>query len=165
MTTATETKKPAIKEEVTSLADRIKASLELDTASGLVAEKEGVSVYTDAATEAGLTQEAIGAVKKFETTVCAATTLAVGQIGVEAMKKHSDLGTVQGTIKMYGDETFTAGIHRETTSRNPKTGEASQVHGQTFTSFAVTSSANKGQMAKVRSSLKEMAAEALGKGK
>lgn len=172
MTTATETtvktateQFDGIRQPVRDLAERIKQSLELDTTSGLVAEKEPGTIYKGAVEDAGLSMETVDQVKKMESTVVAASTLAIGQIGVEAQKKHAELGTVQGTIQMYGDEKFTAGIHRESQARNPKTGESFTVHGQTFTQYHHTTAANKGDMGKTRSYLKSLANESLAKGK
>lgn len=172
MTTATTTEVKtateqleAIKPEIKTLAARIKELVELDVSTGLVPEKEKGSVYKEGLAQANVTMEEAERVHKAETTIVAAHQLAIGQIGVEAQSKHKDLGVVQGTIAMYGNNTFTSGINREGVSRNPKTGEASTVYGQTFNSYQLDTSANKGQMGKIRSGLKALATEAHNKSK
>ena len=163
MTAATETKKPAIKPEISELAERITKSMELDTTTNLVTPT--TPVYQEAAEGAGLTQDLIGQVKKFETNFYAATTQAIGQIGIKAMEKSDDVNRVSGEVPMYEGDTFRVAIDRTMTGRNPRTGEATTTYGAIRTEFIQSTGANRGQMAKVRTGLREQAEAALNKGK
>ena len=162
--TATDVKTSAqilegVDDGIKSMAKRIEELVALDVSTGLVPEKEDGSVYKLGLEINNVSEEEVGRVKKAEANITTAHTLAIGNIGRAAQSKHKDLGTVQGTIAMYGDEKFTSGIHRESIGRNPKTGETSTIYGQTFTTLQTTTTANKGQMGKVRSFLKAAALE------
>lgn len=163
MTTETkEQTKSAIKPEVQAVADSITKAFQLDESSGIVTTE--VRPLSVASEQTGATKEMFDIVKKTESIAMAGTTLAIGTIGVEAMEKNANLNHVQATVPMHGDETYSTGINRVTETRNVKTGEPMEVWGQTHTRFATTSSANKGQMSKVRQHLKDVASAALNKG-
>ena len=163
MTTETKDQvKSAIKPEVQAVADSITKAFQLDESSGIVTTE--VRPLDVASEHTGATKEMFETVKKTESIAMAGTTLAIGTIGLEAMEKHKNLNHVQAVVPMYGDETYSTGINRVTETRNVKTGEPMDVWGQTHTRFTTTSSANKGQMAKVRQHLKEMASASLNKG-
>lgn len=161
MTAATETKKPAIKQEISDLAERITKSLLLDSTSNTVTQTS--SIYVEAATDAGITQEEIGKVKSFEIGFVAATTRAIGRIGIEAMEKEASVNRVSGEIPMYEGDTFRVAVDRSSVGRNPRTGEPTTTYGSIKTEFVQSTGSNRGQMAKVRLELRELAEAALNK--
>ena len=160
MTRATETKKPAIKPEISELADRITKSMELDTTTNLVTPT--TPVYQEAAEGAGLTQDLIGQVKKFESNFCAATTQAIGQIGIKAMEKSDDVNRVSGEVPMYEGDTFRVAIDRTMTGRNPRTGETTTTHGRLSADWVTGIGDKSGQMSHVLNHLKELGSRTLG---
>lgn len=161
MATATETKKPAIKQETNDLAERITKSLSLDAATNTVTPTS--SIYEEAATDAGITQEQIGKVKSFEISFVAATTKAIGSMGIAAMEKETSLNRVTGEIPMYDGDSFRVCVDRSSTGRNPRTGEPTTTYGSIKTEFVQSTGSNRGQMAKVRLELRELAEAALNK--
>lgn len=164
MTAATETKKPVtVLQETNDLAERITKSLSLDAQSHTVTPTS--SIYEEAATEAGITQEEIGKVKSFEIGFVAATTKAIGTIGINAMEKEAEINRVTGEIPMFKGDSFRVSVDRSSIGRNPRTGEPTTTYGSIKTEFVQSTGSNRGQMSKVRLELRELAETALNKGK
>ena len=159
MSETTTEKKIVISEAVTTLAQRIQDAANKPDESGHVTTN--FPVYSTAMEEAGITEDTLNTVKKTEATVFAATRLAVGNIGIEAMKKDEKLDHVQMTVPAHNKDTFTAGIFRSAVRNNPSTGEPTTIYGMTHTSYDNRVASNVGEMSKVSAHLKAVAKQAL----
>lgn len=162
MTAATETKKPAVTPEIDDLSSRIKKSMEVDTTTMLGLPT--TPVYNEEAERRGIAMETIGQVKTLDNDFCAATTKALGEIGIESLDKNPDANRFSGEIPMYGDDMFKVSVDRSTTGRNPRTGEPVVTFGSIRTEYTQSVGTNRGQMAKVRQGLRELADAILNKG-
>lgn len=166
MTTATETTKTTaskISEDTQKVADAVLAAFEIDTTAGLVTTP--VKPLEVASEITGATPEMFATTKKTEALAMAGVTLAVGQIGVKAMKENENLSHVQAVVPMHGDETFTTGVHRSAETLGFGGGEAKTIFGKTHTKFTTTSSSNRGQMKVVRNEVRNLAESLLNAGK
>ncbi len=151
-----------INENVSDLAAKIKKSIKVDN-------KTGVSEVQDDVWEStlpeGLTKEQIKAVKNHETNFVAATTMAVGDLALAAMKKNHELDEVSASVGMYGYDKVQVNVMRQDeypNLRNPDAGPIVKL-GATRTKFSVHGGKNAGELKKVFAYITEEAQKALKK--
>jgi hypothetical protein len=155
-----------VNEEVRSVADRFKEAMTVDSKTGVGAGTE--NAYVAERDARGLTHETVLSVKQFERVVADASTLAAGELGIEALEANKKLDTVTVEVPMFQDrsagfsESLNIAVHRSTTGRNPRTGEPVVSHGSVRTDYRVTTGTNRGQMSHVREHLRALAADKLG---
>ena len=160
------TTKGVVSPEVRSVADRFKEGMGVDNQTGSGSGTEGL--YTAEREANGLTHETVLQVKQFERTVADAATLAVGELGIDALETNKSLETVTVDVPMFQDrsagfnESLGIAVHRSTTGRNPRTGEPVTSYGSVRTDYRVTTGTNRGQMSHVREHLRALAADKLG---
>ena len=165
MTVAEKSTTEAIRAETRTLADRFKDGMSVDNQTG---DTTGVeSVYTSERDNRGLTHEGILEVKQFERDVADASTLAAGELGIDALETNKALETVTVEVPMFQDraagfkESFKVAVHRSTTGRNFATGEPTTNYGSVRTDHRTTIGTNRGQMSHIREHLRTVAADKL----
>lgn len=160
------TTKGTVSTEVRTVADRFKEAMSVDNKTGTAAGAE--NAYASERDARGLTHETVLQVKQLERIVADASTLAVGELGIDALEANKKLDTVTIEVPMFQDrsagfnESLNVAVYRSTTGRNPRTGEPVVSHGSVRTDYRVTTGTNRGQMSHVREHLRSLAADKLG---
>lgn len=148
-------------EEVKGLSGVIKTSMKVN--------KDGTTEVQDDIWEKtlpeGLTKKQVAAVKNHEANFIAAGALALGELAVDAMKKHSGLDEVKATVKMHGRDSASFQVNRSRSFRNPQNPDADPVvkFGTIATSFKNHAGRNAGELKKVMEEIGELAGKTLGK--
>lgn len=148
------------------MADRIQAVLSMDFEASKVKESEEGVAYKNEATMRGMTMQTVNSVRELDTDFRIASQIAVGRVALDGMKtdQGKDLQVVEAKLPMGNGTSYKPGIIRESTFRNPKTGEDVVSHGRIFSRVDIEGTDPKvGQMGKVASMFKEIAAEAVAK--
>ena len=157
----TETKTAEIKPEVTALAAKLKPMLKLDPKTGVVTAEAGLYVSS---LPAEVTEEALKALGKHNALFVPAIGLAMGELTLPAMKKHTDLGDTKLTIPTVGGDKFNFMIER---SRSVPAfggkGDPTEKLGHFTANFQMRAAKNSGQFAQVRTHLSALFAEGLAK--
>lgn len=152
--------KKAIKEEVLALSTKISATLKTDEKAGLI---EGtIDPYLQNLPE-GLSEELLKAKADYDTTYIAAGSHAVGEAGLKLLQENKELDKVTGTLPMGVKDSLNTTIYRQKEFVNPKseTGEKLVKKGSMMVSFDTRGTNNSGQLALVKQSLLEAAANTL----
>lgn len=98
-------------------------------------------------------------------TAFTATAKAIGELGIDAMKKHPNLVSLEAVVPLQGKDSFTVTVDRQREYPKPgsKTGEKIKAFGVLNTQLdTVSSRSNLGQMKQVRQELQEAAMAAFG---
>lgn len=135
--------------------------LALQIKTGLTFDDEGVGVVADDTFEKHLPEGLdLATVKKVQTTVldfADATTLAVGEAGLETLGAKKDLASVSLRIKA-GHDHINTEMQRTVARRNPSTGESFNKHGVVSTKLSSGIGAGRGNYKKIAEDLSERAA-------
>lgn len=151
-----------IKDEVSSLADKLGKSFTIDKASGK-AEVAG-DPFKDHMPE-GMTDDQIKQVDDYRYTFIAATGKAVGEAAVAAMASNKKLEAVEATFSIGNKAEATHEVLREKKVFNPSTKEETTKYGAMTTKVkTVLDNQKTGQIGAVRSSIGELAVSKLAKG-
>ena len=156
-----------LKTEVLELAKKIKAAIELDEKTGEV--KGDTKVVYDENLPEGITPEVVKTLSGYNSTFVAAGTYAVGEIAVEAFKKHSGLERVHAELPMGHKDRMEVAVDRVLETRNnlqkDENGEPKLVvkYGATRVALDVQAAHNAGQLKVARAAISEMAEAALKK--
>jgi hypothetical protein len=104
---------------VRNYADQFKADVKTEKAGEVlnVEEKEPSKVWETNLPE-GLTPKLVKSLSDYNAEVTAGAQLAIGEIGLEAMKKDKELKTVTGTFK-FGTDTLSVDLARHKQYHNP----------------------------------------------
>lgn len=158
MTTET---KPEIKPEVTALAAKIKPLLKLDPKTGVITAEAGLYVGT---LPPEVTEEALKALSKHNAQFVPAVGLAMGELTLPAMKKHSDLPNTSLIVPTIGGDKFQFGIARNhSVPAFGGKGEPTEKFGHFTAKHEMRAAKNSGQFAQVRAHLSAAFAEGLAK--
>jgi hypothetical protein len=147
-----------IKSDILELSKTLKGKIKIGE-NGVATVEEGT--YVSLLPE-GVTEDNARKLQSFHSELAAAATLATGELAVPYMKKHKDVVSVDLTIPMIGKDSLDVNIKREKTVTNPQSKEQSTVYGAATAGFTVYSTRPRGEMAKVKSHLAELAMKALG---
>jgi hypothetical protein len=157
----TETKTAEIKPEVTALAAKIKPLLKLDPKTGLITAEP--DLYLSLLPE-GLTKETLTALSKHNAQFVPATGLAMGELLLPAMKKHSDLENGTLTVPTVAGDKFSFAIARNhSVPAFGGKGEPTEKFGHFTAKHEMRAARNSGQFAQVRTHLSAMFADGLAK--
>lgn len=151
-----------IKQETKDLAARIKPEIKLN-------EKTGVGVISPELYEKllpeGLTKKMAESFQAHNSSLIAATTYALGEIGVPAMKKNKDLDSVSVEMPTVGKDYIGVKINRSRTvpegGRDGVSGTKTK-YGTTSIEMNVYASKPRGELSKVKSWISEQADAAFG---
>lgn len=147
-----------IKADVTDLAKVLKGKIKIgDNGHATIEDGTYVSLLPE-----GIDEAAVKKLQGFHSTLAAATTLATGELAVPYLKKNKDVNVVELSLPMVGKDTLDVTIKREKAGINPSTKEATLTYGAASTGFSVYSTRSRGEMAKVKSHLAELALKSLG---
>ena len=153
-------KAPAIKQEILNLAEAIKADMKVD-ANGVATV--GPDLYERLLPE-GLTVDIIQQVKDHDTKMVAAVPLALGEMSIPVMKKNKGLEKTTLVVPTVGKDTIGATFRRELVSPNPaEPGTTVTTHGSVRVEMTQYANGSRGELAKVKTALRDMAWEAFGK--
>lgn len=147
-----------IKTDVLELSKTLKGRIKIGE-NGVASIEPGT--YVSLLPE-GVTEDNVKKLQSFHSELAAAATLATGELAVPYMKKNKDVASVDLSIPMIGKDSLDVNIKREKTVTNPTTKEQSTVYGAATAGFSVYSTRPRGEMAKVKSHLAELAMKALG---
>ncbi len=150
----------SLKNETTELSKKIKDAVTVDVTAGEITETTPGSIYEQTLPE-GIDKKLVKAVNNHNATFVAASTLAVGELSVDAMKKEPALERVTGSIKMAND-TVSLTVDRSKTYKD-HFGENDEVvkYGVTRTNYEVRAGKNGGQLKAARVAINELAADLL----
>jgi CRISPR/Cas system CMR subunit Cmr4 (Cas7 group RAMP superfamily) len=170
MTTATKADKaadaavhkaPAIKQEIVNLAAAIRADIKIDAATGVATV--GPDLYERLLPE-GLTVDIIKQVKEHDTKIIAAVPLALGEEAIPVMKKNKGLENATLIMPTVGKDTIGATFTRQREATNPAApGTTMTIHGAVRVEMTQYANGSRGELAKVKTALREMAWDAFGK--
>lgn len=147
-----------IKSDILELSKTLKGKIKIGE-NGVATVEEGTYI---ALLPEGVTEDNARKLQSFHSELAAAATLATGELAVPYMKKHKDVASVDLTIPMIGKDSLDVNIKREKVVTNPQTKSQSTIYGAATTGFTVYSTRPRGEMAKVKSHLAELAMKALG---
>lgn len=151
-----------IPQEIRSLADKLKAEFKLSSA-GVV--EVPADLYESTLAEADLDLKTVKKVQDHNSNMVSATGLALGEIGMEAMKKDKKLDQVSVSFKA-GKDTHSAVFQRSKEVPVNAPGEPRKTalkYGMLRSSVTVHGAGNKGSLKRVRTHLNAQAEKILGK--
>ena len=130
--------------------------------------KEGVveapeDLYESTLENAGLDMSTVNKVQKHNTEVVSALTLAVGEVGLEALKKHDKLDQITGEFKAGRDEIGIVMSRTREVNDMKNPGEKITQYGPTVIKYTVKGTSNSGELKKVRQHLMAQAKQILEK--
>lgn len=150
-----------IKDEVSSLAEKLGKSFTIDKSSGK-AEVSG-DPFKENMPE-GITEEQIKSVDDYRYTFIAATGKAVGEAAVSAMASNKKLEAVEAAFGIGNKAEVTHEVLRTKTVFNPSTKEETTKYGAMTTKVkTVLDNQKTGQIGAVRASIGELAVSKLAK--
>lgn len=147
-----------VKEDVRALAKTLKGKISIGENGVASIDKD---TYVTLLPET-VSEPAVRALQGFHSELAAAATLATGELAIPYLKKNKDVGSVNLSIPMIGKDTLDVSIKREKVVTNPASGEKTTTYGAATTGFSVYSTRPRGEMAKVKSHLAELAMKSLG---
>jgi hypothetical protein len=147
-----------IKSDIVSLSKTLKGKITIGE-NGVAVVEPGTYV---ALLPEGISEDSVKQLQSFHSELAAAATLATGELAVPYMRKNKGVASVELSIPMVGKDALDVSIKREKTVINPSTKEHSTVYGAATAGFTVYSTRPRGEMAKVKSHLAELAMKALG---
>jgi hypothetical protein len=148
-----------IKSDIVSLSKTLKGKITIGD-NGVATVEPGTYV---ALLPEGISEDNVKQLQSFHSELAAAATLATGELAVPYMKKNKTVTQVELSIPMVGKDALDVTIKREKTVINPTNKEqSSTVYGAATAGFTVYSTRPRGEMAKVKSHLAELAMKALG---
>lgn len=123
----------------------------------------GDSAYVDSLSKAGLDLDTVKKVQEHHGNLVAAVGLSLGEEGVKFLKKHKDLDCVTAEIK-FGNDTLANTLFRSKEYGAGPNGDGGKItkYGVLESKYTAMGSTNKGQLAKVRQHLNQLAAKSLG---
>ena len=151
-----------ISTEVREISQRLKEAIKLDPTTGTAPKESTEGLYVAEAERHGISLDQLKTVHDFQSDFVAGASLAVGELAIEGMKKHKKLDSVTVSIPTVGAGAMTAYMPRETTGRNPTTGEAVVSHGRLSVDWKTGIGERRGQMNHVLTHLKDVGQAALG---
>lgn len=148
-----------IKPHVRELADSL-GKISFDK-QGMGTFEEGT--YEKSLAVAGLDLDTVKKVQEHHGNLVAAVGLAVGEEGVKFLKKHKDINAVEAEIK-FGNDTLSSIMYRSKEYGAGPNSDGGKItkYGVLESKYTAMGSTNKGQLAKVRQHLNNLAAAALG---
>lgn len=151
-----------IPEEIRALADKFKQQMKVGTGGVVEVPKE---IYESSLEDTGLDIKTVKKVQDHNANVVSATGLALGEVGMSAMKKDKKLDQVSVSFGA-GKDTHSATFQRSKEVPVNKPGEPRKTapkYGVLQSSVTVHGAGNKGSLKKVRTHLNEEALKVLGK--
>ena len=150
-----------LNEATQTLATQIKEQISVDNKTGMATAKD--DLYTTTLPE-GITKEVVDTVAGHNAKFVAASTLAFGQVAIDALKSNKALEQVEIDIPMAKGDNLGIVTQRQTTVTVPGTGEKMEKWGTTTAKITTKAGAgSSGQLGAARDSLKEYALAALKK--
>lgn len=150
-----------IPEVVRNLADKMKKNFKVGT-GGVVEVPD--DLYESTLEDAGLDMKTIKKVQDHNTNVLCASGLALGEVGMNSMKKDKKLEQVSVSFKA-GKDTISSSFQRSKEVPVNAPGEPRKTtvkHGVMNNSYTTWGAGNKGTLKKVRQHLSDEAAKILG---
>ncbi len=147
-----------IKEDTKELAKQLKGLIKIGE-NGVATIKEGT--YVDMLPE-GITEDDVKKLQTYNSNLVAAGALAIGEMGIDYMKKHKDVAQVELSIPMVGKDTMGLSIKRTKNSINPQTKEPITTYGAINASINTYSTKPRGELSRVKDHLAELAMKSLG---
>jgi UPF0288 family protein (methanogenesis marker protein 3) len=146
-----------VKTEIVDLAKKLEDTIKIDSKKG------NTEVTGDPFKENlpdGLSMDTVAAVKDYNTTFVAASSMAFGNLAIEAMTKNKSLEQANVSFGMGGRDSVEHTFIRQKDVRNVKTGETMQKFGSMTTTMEIHAGNQKaGQLGAVRAQLSELATE------
>lgn len=142
--------------KIAELAKAYKGSLKLENGIAVTDEKNLFEKNLGDGESLSAIKEAQNILKRHT----AAYSLAVSELGLDAMKKDKKLEQVSGELKM-GYDNAGCVFKRVNHGRNPSNGETTTTYGHLRPYYTASAGANKGDLAKVRKHMSERAAAIL----
>jgi hypothetical protein len=155
---ATETKDKPVSPEVTALAAKLRKNITIDPATGQATLT--VEDYKANLPE-GVTEDTVKAVDAYNGLYLHAAALAHGEESVPVLKKHKELEATHLTANLLGRNKIEIGFKRSTETSRPgaPADEPKTVnYGVVSAKFDFASSRPRGEMARVKSHLADLAA-------
>ena len=135
--------------------------LDMDSKSGVVSVKDDVDLYQKSLPD-DLPMSVVKKVKEHDTIFIASSTLAFGELSVQAMADNDKLERTTGAIPMVGRDALNMTLDREKEYNNTLgKGEKVMKYGASSINYRVQAGRNAGQLKAVRESLNEIALDAL----
>ena len=150
-----------VPEPIRNLADKLKKDFKVGNA-GVV--EVGDDLFESTLEDTGLDMKTVKKVQDHTSNLVAATGLALGEVGMKAMKKDKKLDQVSVSFKA-GKDTHSALFQRSKEVPTNKPGEPRKTapkYGVLQNNVTVHGAGNKGSLKRVRQHLNEEAAKVLG---
>jgi hypothetical protein len=163
-----DTTRAVLKEDVTSLADKLKKLIKIDHKTGSADVEEGA--YVKHLPE-GLTADTIKHVQSYNSLFSAAGALAVGECSIAAGKKNKEIDRITVDIPTVGKDKFTFVFDREKQVPNrvadgqggTKMDGSKTVYGNISVSLDIYGTRNRGELKKIKELLGAEATAAFSK--
>lgn len=147
-----------IKQDTKDLAKTLKGKITIGD-NGVATVKEGT--YVELLPE-GITEDTVKKLQAHNSHLVAAAALATGELAIDYLKKHKSVAAVELSMPTTGKDTLDITVKRDKQVTNPQTKEASTVYGAVTAGFSIYSTRPRGELAKVKDHLADLALKALG---
>lgn len=149
--------KADIKPEIRDLAARIKDNIAIEGNTASVDKDLFVRLLPE-----GVTEDMVKRYQEHTTQVIAATSLALGQAAIPAMKKHKDLDNLTLNMPLVGKDNLQVNFKRQDEVGAPGAAEKTTKFGVVSAKMQIYGTKTRGEFAKVREELSQDATDAYG---